>query len=414
MGLKKTINQVIFLLLAFFSSALFAKMEYVTVTSQGDGLTRGKAIQSALVDAIGQVNGLKIAAKTETSLSYSVTSKGDMEEARSSESLKEAVNSKTKGMVRNWSLISEESPSDSNPMWKVEIDATIAKYKISSQANRLRMAVVPFRTLSTVSEMDFSRLFSKSLNSYLTQSRRFAMIDRKYSHEQQKELKLIQGANFKTEEAARVGNQLGTDYLILGVIDAADKKVEIFNMRATNKSIKRVKTQIDLSFTILDVATGLIKHQGEYSNSFSGNLSLNNMAKDAANNVGQDILNAIYPILVLDINGDTITLGQGGKTMKVGDILKLIKYGDKITDPYTGESLGYIEIEIGSVKVASVQAKSSTARIFKLLAEDINERERMIVRPIKSTKENNKQEVIIKTEKELKKKSDDFDKDDDW
>ncbi len=242
------------------------------------------------------------------------------------------------------------------------------------------------------------------------------MIDRKYSHEQKKELRLVQGGNFKIEEAARAGNQLGADYLILGVIDNAHKKSNTIYMRTTSQSITKTKIQVDLSYRVLDVATGQVKYAGEFSKSFNGNISFNEVAKVAANGVGRAIVTGIFPIHVVSINGDNITLGQGGKTLQNGDILKLIKYGGKITDPYTGESLGRVEIEIGSIKITSVQAKTSTAKLFKIDKKysGLDSRDQMIVRFISSTDKDEAQEGVVEAEKEIKKKSSDFDKDDDW
>jgi hypothetical protein len=408
---------IIVFILTLFSSISFSEIDYVTVDAQGNGETKNEATQEALINAIGQVNGLQMAAKSKASLSYKATVKDNIEEEESFEELKETVSSKTKGVIRSWSVISAQPPSgEEYSLWEVEIKATIARHKMSAQVNRKRLAVVPFRVLSAVKEKDFSRLFAKSLNAYLTQSRKFAMIDRKYSHEQKKELRLIQGSNFKIEEAARTGNQLGADYLILGVIDNAHKKSNTIQMRTTGRSITKTKTQVDLSYRVLDVASGQIKYAGEFSKSFSGEVSFNEAAKVAANGVGRAIVAGIFPIHVVSVNGENITLGQGGKALKSGDILKLIKYGNKITDPYTGESLGRVEIEIGSVKITSVQAKTSTAKLFKLDVkyDGLDYRDQMIVRFTPSNDKDEDQEKAVETEKEIKQKSKDFDKDDDW
>ena len=52
----------------------------------------------------------------------------------------------------------------------------------------------------------------------LTQTRKFAMIDRDFLGETDKELKLIQGGNFKIEEMARLGNQVGVDFILLPTV----------------------------------------------------------------------------------------------------------------------------------------------------------------------------------------------------
>jgi hypothetical protein len=58
-------------------------------------------------------------------------------------------------------------------------------------------------------------------------------------------------------------------------------------------------------------------------------------------------------------------LGQGGKTVTIGKLYKLIELGKSLVDPYTGESLGQEEIPIGLVKISGVQSKTSMARIIE-------------------------------------------------
>ncbi len=213
------------IILTLFSLSLEAKIGTTTTRVSGFGLDRQSAITNALMEAVSQVKGVKLESmetmKTEFSeSSLSSNGKDESSSFSSDESISE-VSKITKGIVQSYDVI-EIYQVDRG--YESVLDVSIAVYKASAQANRLRMAVVPFRILSSVTEPDFERLFTNSLNSYLTQSRRFAMIDRKYSHEQRKELRLIQGDIFKAEEAARVGNQLGTDYLILGAVDSANKK----------------------------------------------------------------------------------------------------------------------------------------------------------------------------------------------
>ena len=57
--------------------------------------------------------------------------------------------------------------------------------------------------------------------------------------------------------------------------------------------------------------------------------------------IGQVIQNAIYPARIIDLDGDTVTIGQGGKTINKGEIYELVQLGKRLIDPYTKESLGF-------------------------------------------------------------------------
>ena len=84
-----------------------------------------------------------------------------------------------------------------------------------------------------------------------------------------------------------------------------------------------------------------------------------------ANKTAETILNAIYPIRVIDINKKSLTLGQGGKSIKKNAEYNLVKLGERMRDPYTKESLGRKEVVVGTVKITNVQSKMSTAKILK-------------------------------------------------
>jgi galactitol-specific phosphotransferase system IIB component len=133
--------------------------------------------------------------------------------------------------------------------------------------------------------------------------------------------------------------------------------------------------------------------------------------------VGQKIINAIYPIVVSSVRGKTVYLAQGGNTLKVGQKMELIKYGEPILDPYTNESLGKEEIQVGMVRVTKVQAKLAQAKIITSsidLAAEFSPKS-FIVRPVKETKQSvEKHQAQVK--KALKKDFEEFEKksDDDW
>ena len=103
--------------------------------------------------------------------------------------------------------------------------------------------------------------------------------------------------------------------------------------------------------------------------------------------------------------------------MSVGQKMALIQYGESIIDPYTKESLGREEIEIGMVQVTGIQSKMAKAKILTSsvdLAAEFAPKS-FIVRPVKkvnraAAKPNKK------VKKALKADIDEFEKDnsDNW
>ena len=64
-----------------------------------------------------------------------------------------------------------------------------------------------------------------------------------------------------------------------------------------------------------------------------------------------------------------LVIGQGGKSLKAGDILNAYKLGEEIYDSTTGDYIDTIEEPIGSVRIVEVLPKLSYAQV---IGGDIN------------------------------------------
>ena len=156
--------------------------------------------------------------------------------------------------------------------------------------------------------------------------------------------------------------------MIVGTVDDVIDKSWTQTMKTTGKKFAMHKFGAQLSYRIVDVATGQVKFSDMYNQSHGSQgrgADYAAFARKAADAVGQKIINAIYPIFVSSLHGKTVYLAQGGNTLKTGQKMRLIKYGNPIIDPYTKESLGKEEIQIGMVRITDVQAKMAQARIIK-------------------------------------------------
>ena len=204
---------------------LFAKVEIVNVEVEGFGSSKKAAIDSALVEAVSQVNGAEIASKTKRQLTEVVND----EDVKSSEAFNQEVSTITNGLIKNWKILSESLEGNNH---LVKLSVNISKFKKSVQTDRLRLAVVPFRAADSVkvnqTVSKFEGAITAQLENYLTQTRRFALIDRSFLDEQTKELNLIAAGSrtsMSVDEIVKLGNRLGTDYLIVGRIEKANSVV---------------------------------------------------------------------------------------------------------------------------------------------------------------------------------------------
>ena len=367
----------------------FAKLTTIEVTTEGTGTTKQLAILDGLKNAITQVNGAVLGATTAVSISEVSSSQDQNSSYESSQAFQQNIKSATKGVVQGFDVLSVTQNPDLGNLFVIEMNVRVAKYKKSKQLKRLRMAVSNFYISKDLSKSKTANKFAfdvqDKLIDLLTQTRKFAMLDRQFLKDQQKELNFINSPDVPTEEMARLGNKAGTDYIITGVLKDLKKVTNTKKMQSTGKVFKNTKYTAELNYRIIDIATSQVKFSDTTSISISSG-SVKKLRNLVANKTAETILNAIYPIRVIDINKKLLTLGQGGKSVKKNAKYNLVKLGDRMIDPYTKESLGRKEDIVGTVKITNVQSKMSTAKIIKSQIKKIEEllQYDYIVRPIKS------------------------------
>ena len=84
-----------------------------------------------------------------------------------------------------------------------------------------------------------------------------------------------------------------------------------------------------------------------------------------ADEVCEKVLSAIYPLIVVQVNGDRLVLGQGGDGIKEGSRYNVYRYGERMVDPYNGEFLGRNEIYCAEIEVERVLPKQSYAKVVQ-------------------------------------------------
>jgi len=417
-------NSQLFLFLFLVSSSIFAKMEEITVTVQGEGLSKDLAIDNALLRAVSQVNGTNLEVQNKGKLFYrqnnpkdSIPSNIDMSTKiniedsnnvsvpetlkminlpKDDSGIRKNFDYKTSGQIKNWKLISE-SQSWAKDSWIVELEVTvrrIAEYELSKEVDRKRIVVSNFRS----SNKDFSNRVRDAITSNLVQSKKFAIFDRNFSFEQDSELSQYSSKSFREGEIARIGNKLGVDFIVVGeFFSLSEKQKNKFQLKTINTKFKNKRSElnIDIGYKLIDVATSQIVFSGVLQDTYIKDKSIKeiDVVREIGKTVAQKIVESIYPIKVVDVSGDQLVIAQGGDTLSIGDKYDLVEQGKKITDPYTGEFLGYAESIIGEVEIINTQASISLARVTsrrKIIELGTN----LIIR---SKKEMDKKEPLLKS-----------------
>jgi hypothetical protein len=365
----KFINFLISVLFIFFSGLAYSKIIYVDVQVTGIGSSKKDSINNALINAIAQVDGQYMSAHDKQELKHKIEVANDKEKEEISEKFSEEINSYTKGIIKKYKILNIAETK--NQLFEATLLVTISSYE-KKQLKRLRLSVFPIRINNNIynnQSIQFIQAWQKDLEEGLTQTRRFAMIDKSYENESGQELNKYKGKEYNIEEMARLGNKAGIDYMIVGTLESLNDKT----VNVSDKSIPI--REVAISLRIIDVATSQIKYAKTVAN-----------AKKAV----RDILYAIYPIRVVAVNSKTVTLGSGGDYLKKGTHFQVVKLGKSLIDPYTKEKLGREEIDIGEVVLTEINAKTSKAEIVKGEAEiQRNANNDLILKPVSAAKKKN-------------------------
>jgi curli biogenesis system outer membrane secretion channel CsgG len=345
-----------------WAPAVHAQIVYREVVATGNGGDPSAAMVDAIENAIGQVGGMKMSSAT--SMSMSEVTRGNTTTLE--QDFKQNIERLTRGVVKSYSVL-ESGTSPGSGRAFVKIKAVIPTYKASEQLKRLKLAVMPLAVVGAASSKpdaaNFAESVSAALEAYLTQTRKFAMIDRRYSDSSNRELARVNSRNAPIEETVKVGMRVGADYIVLAALkEFAAQQVQ--QQRVTGRVVSRMSAPVSIDVRVLDIATGQIKFAQTYVNPGRlNNMSLSQYAVDIGSDIGQVINTAIYPIAVVSANAGQVTLNQGGDTVQVGRVYRLVNLGQNLVDPYTKESLGQEEREVARVEVTSVTDRTATAKV---------------------------------------------------
>ncbi|MFI3290909.1 MAG: CsgG/HfaB family protein [Opitutales bacterium] len=385
----------------FIASSLYAqRIEYVQKQSISIGATRSSAIEKCIIECVGQVNGLTI----ETQSQLEVVEKVSNEESYNSELYQKRVASATKGVVASYDVLNVNELEDG--MFEANVSVKVAKYNKGSGADRLRIAVLPFKVKDVydiegenIDSSDVSRVSTQSLINQLVSTRKFTVLDREYASEIQFEKDFIASSDVAVEEMCKMGQVLGADYIVVGVVESLTSKVQEKEFALSNIKMKVDEAGYSVSLRFIDIATKQIK----FSATIDANVDLGNVNskisaifEDFSKQAIEKIIDNIYPLMAIACDFGEVVLNQGGDNLNIGDKYELFALGGVLKDPYTGESLGRQERKCALVELIRVKGKTSDAKVLESSMDlaQVLENTKIVARLVKKEKQTLKQEKI--------------------
>jgi curli biogenesis system outer membrane secretion channel CsgG len=278
----------------------------------------------------------------------------------------------------------------------ISAQQTEAKSEQSKTPPKLkkRLAVLDFEVKAKGAPRDAGGGLSEMLITALVESERFTVVERTRLDEILREQRLgITGAvNPKT--AAQIGQLIGAQLLIKGVITEFEESKEKLggggiSLGGVAVGVEQVRGYVAMDIRGFDAATGTIlfshRVEGEVKRTglggvlFKGGMviggadfkktALGEACRKAVNDAVNLIVKKMEDIpwqgRIVLAKGETVYLNAGVDCgLKVGDIMEVYQRGEELVDPETGESLGYQTSKIGYLEINRLEEKFSIAQVI--------------------------------------------------
>ena len=347
------------ILLAMLLATTAVRAEPVEVTVDGEAASKEAAIAKALVEALQQVTGVAITATQQSGVALTAIAQSDgTAAAQLTEASQAELIRQTNGVVRSYRILNVEQMPGLPVV--VHIAVVIEKYTTKGLGNdsRRRLAVAPFTDANGKTNAQGLR-FQQRLSAYLVQTRRFAVLDRSNDAAYESEMALIASNTVTPAERARLGQVIGADYVVVGHLQSSTSKTTETPIAITGEIASNTTTTNGRAeYSVIEIATRQVK--------WSGMVGVGTADDVAVAQIGDQIIEALYPLRIIDVSDPhELVINQGGGSLKVGLRFKVFALSAEMFDPYTKESLGRREREVGTVEVIRVMPKMSYARLVQ-------------------------------------------------
>jgi curli biogenesis system outer membrane secretion channel CsgG len=382
------LSRLLLLVLLCATASVQASIEYVKVDSVGHGATMVEAVNHALAEAIGQVQGKRIDSSTQLITTEESVNTTDDASYYASEEYISTVKAQTKGAISRYDILS--SGKDGRGAWEVKLLAYVAKHKKTASADRKRIAVLPLRMSKVAYKVsgtqieaeDIRRRFGEVLVARLVQTRRFTILDREYTEATESELNLAASSEVPVDEQARLGQKLVADYVVAGTFEDLSYETSSKKMRMTGRTVTNGSGYIEVGYRLIDVSLQQIAFSDtvripvtdaelkEIAGGRGGKHALASSLLDAAaEKITKTITDQIYPMALVSVKGKNVVIGQGGNGIKSGTRYNIYQRGERLYDPYTKEYLGQNESFCCTVEIDRVAPKVSYGHVIQ---QDVN------------------------------------------
>ncbi len=246
---------------------------------------------------------------------------------------------------------------------------------------------------SEVEQTAQTSLLTNKIVTELTQSGAVSVVERKKMGQIMEEAQLTQQDLAEASTAAELGKLLGAEYMVFGSVDALRPSVSIEELAYDAGEQKVMSLTASATARLVETETGEIvaaedlqvSRSSEQLNPADTSRSIpasfyRSVLNDLAGKLSSRLVTVISPIKVAQQEGDTVYLARS--RLEAGERLEIVKLGEEIVDPDSGEVLGKTEDRVAVVEVTEGLSSMSKAQVVEWRAEEQRIPSGSIARPM--------------------------------
>ncbi|MGD1042094.1 MAG: CsgG/HfaB family protein [Sedimentisphaerales bacterium] len=376
----------LFAITVVFCSLTFAE-DTILKQVQGQGPTKDDAIKNGLFQAVAQAKGVKVGSGkyyfgyqgVTADVDRTPTGKSIGVDAVSVEAAGTLNKTEIAGLVKTYEIIDEKKLDDGT--YQVTLKVWVYDHKPVDKTSRLRLAVMPLKAEErsysfinlTMPGDQLADKLSQKITTALTQTNKFAILDRQHIDEYLHERKALNPYDAPIEEQARMGQVLGADYMLVGTITEANLRIKHSTSEAAaGVNFKEYRADFAFDYRVIVASSRQVK----FSDSVRLRLEtdevkqlvtkweppdldyrelVDNLVAKAAAEVVNKLSDRLNPPRITSIAADgNVIIDQGGDRLVTGTLLDVFKADKQITDADTNEIIGSTEILVATIRIDKV------------------------------------------------------------
>jgi curli biogenesis system outer membrane secretion channel CsgG len=336
--------------------------ETVAIRAVGRGKIASEAVDEAIKSAILQANGTTVDMSSEQFHAALGIAIGKDEVGLRSAGFAELVSQRSRGAITNFRIVSL-TRSDAEQLYIATIEANVAKYRPSVDSQKIKVVIAPIRVQTQgyqvgndlVPAAQVAAQLRQQVTNELTQTGRFAVLDRDFSAEVASELELISSGQAPSSEYGKLGQSLSADLVWVGQIDSLGYKRQAHKLATSDRELVSYSGGATLSHRLINIATRQIVFSDSVATTAAptgpttlgvtvdSQKALGQLEEGLALQIVPAIVMRMFPVTVVSRNGNAVVLSQGGKAVREHASYQIVMIGQETKDPQTGQSLGRLE-----------------------------------------------------------------------